>query len=140
MHHAVEQCHIASEPVVYCNICVPGELNVSWVRHDELGPFFLGSENTPGNQGMTCRCIGPDDENTPGIFDLADRIRHCSASKGGGQTGHRGCVSEASAVIDVVGADDRSREFLCQIIFLVRHFCRYQNADTVRPVCIGNFF
>jgi len=139
MHHAVEQGHIASKPVVYSNIRVSGELNVSRVRHDELGPFFLGPENTSRNQRMARGGIGPDNENAPGIFDLADRICHGSASEGGGQTGHRGCVSEAGAVIDVVGADNRSGEFLRQIIFLVGYFSRHQNADAVRPVGIGNF-
>ena len=125
--------------MVYGNIRIPGKLYVSGICHDELGPFFLGSENTPCNQRMARRCIGPDDENAPGIFDLANRICHRPASESGGQTCHRGRMSETGAVINVVGADHRSGEFLCQIILLIGHFCRHQNTDAVRPVGVNNF-
>ena len=44
-------------------------------------------------------------------------------SKCGGQTDHRGAVSEPGAVIDIVGAEYRPRHLHEKVVLLIGHLC-----------------
>jgi hypothetical protein len=65
VHHAVQQGHIAAQPMGDGHIGEAGQLNVSRIRHDEFGAAFLGPENTPGDQRVAGGGIGSDDKNAP---------------------------------------------------------------------------
>ncbi len=66
--------------------------------------------------------IRPGDQDTVGVFKLGYRVRHSARTKGGGQTGHCGTVSETGAVIYVVSPNHRASELLQQVIFFVCAF------------------
>ena len=63
--------------------------------------------------------VGADHQDAIGILQFGDGIGHGSGTEGRGQPGHGGAVSEAGAVIHVVGADRGAQQFLHQVIFFV---------------------
>ena len=63
--------------------------------------------------------VGPDNKQTLYIFNFVNGVRHRSAAEGGRQPGDRRGVSETGAVINIVRADHRAREFLQEIVFLI---------------------
>lgn len=66
--------------------------------------------------------------------NVANGIGHCARAQACGQTGHRAAVSEAGAVIDVVGSDYSARDLLKEVVLLVRAFRRDQEANGVGTV------
>jgi len=139
MHHPIEQRHIAPQAMLNRHVGETGQLDVPGVGYNQLGAFFLGPEDPTSNQGVTGCCVGTDDKDAAGIFNLGNGICHGSTSESGGQTDHRGGMSEPRAVVDVVGADDGPGEFLCQVIFFVGNFGGDKDADAVRSVGVNDF-
>jgi len=98
----------------------------------------LAPQDTSGYQGVTGRCVGPDDKNTAGILDFRNRVGHGTTTERGGKTCHRGGMSETGAMIHVIGSDYGTSKFLGQIIFFIGDLCRNQYADTVRTIFLDN--
>jgi hypothetical protein len=48
-------------------------------------------------------------------------------------------MSESSAVVDVVCAHNRARQFLDEIVLLVCTFCRRQEGNAIRSIAITDF-
>ena len=68
---------------------------------------------------MSCCSIASDDQDTGSFFDLTDGVGHSTAAETGGQTGHRGGMSETGTVVYIVGLHYCAGKFLSEIIFLV---------------------
>ena len=99
----------------------PPGLGLSLVNLSSFeGPPFLRFQDVTGDQRMGLGGVGAGDEKALRLgAELRDRVGHCSTAKRGDQTGHRGGVSEASAVIHVIGANHCAGELLEEIVLLV---------------------
>jgi hypothetical protein len=120
------------------NIRETGHLDISGIGHNEFGAFFLGPEDTPGNERMARGRIRTDDKNTSRIFKFGNGIGHGPTSKCSGKTCHRGGMSEPGAVIHIVGPDHCSGKFLGQVILFIGDFCGSQHTDTIRPMVVND--
>ena len=106
MHKAVDQGHIRAEFVAQPQMGDAHQLYFSRIHDNQLGAVLLdGFINIIGDDRMIGRGIRADDQNDFGLQHILQRIGHRSASERGGKTCHRGGMSEAGAVIDIVGAD-----------------------------------
>ena len=114
-----------------------GDLDPPGVHQDEPGVVeFDGPLDKRGNYRVILGGVGAGDENHVGVGDVADGVGHCSTSKRGGQTGHRGAVSETGAVINAVGFQDRPGEFLSDVVLLVGDPGRGEDPEGVRAVVV----
>jgi len=138
MHHTVEHGHIAAKTLGHGDIGKTGQLDISGIGHNQLGPFFLGPEDTPGNQRMTRGCVRTCDKDTGRILNFGDGIGHGATSKCCGQTDHSGRMSEPGTVIHIVGPDHCSGKFLNQVIFFIGNFSGSQYTDAIRAVGLNN--
>ena len=103
---------VGDEPAQYGNVTPGADLQM-FVRHrrragiaginrDELGAAIVaGLEGPLKSARVILGRVGPHDENDIGILDVLPVIGHRSATKRGGQTGHRGAMSYASLVVDI---------------------------------------
>src|SRR4030042_2875474 len=95
------------------------EIDFPGITYNEFGSvaycfLYLVSKDWMCSSGVTT-----DDQDAIGPFDFADGIGHGTAAETGGQTGHRGRMSETGTVVYVICLHDHTGEFLCQIIFFV---------------------
>jgi hypothetical protein len=83
--------------------------------------------------GMGLASVRSPQENYIGLFDFA--IGTCSAARSEDrrQTGDAWGVSSPVATIDVVAPDNRSNEFLCDVVQLVGGFRAAEHAERLRP-------
>ena len=68
---------------------------------------------------MGLGCICTDSQETSGVTEITDIIRHGAAAEGSGQTGHSGGMSETGTVVNTVGTQYRSGEFLDNMVILI---------------------
>ena len=101
------------------------------VRDDEFGAFANGAANACADDGVLFRRVRSDHQDRFGLLQIRDAVRHRARAEGGGQTGHRGGVSEPGTVIDVVRPHHRAREFLNEIVLLVRCLGRRKHRERV---------
>jgi len=90
--------------------------------------------DSAGDDGVLTGGVAADDEHTVRILDFGNGVRHGTRTEGDGKTCHRGGVSEACAVIDVVGAQDASHKFHKKVVFFVGAFGAGQSTNGIRPV------
>ncbi len=90
------------------------------IYDDELGAVGYGLFHLEPDYRMGLGGIGTAHHQDVGTYDLLERRRGSPASQCGQQTADRGSVSDPCAVIDVVGADNRACQFLCQIVLFIR--------------------
>ena len=136
VHHPVNERHVRSKIEPDVHVRVQGQLNSARVHDDEFGALELGSIHPMGYQWMGLGSVGAHHQKTVSVFDLRDRVGHCSTSECSGKTCHCGCVSETSAVIDVVGPESGPAELLKQVIVLIGASGRREEAYTV-PTMLG---
>ena len=116
-----------------------GELHhrhASRVGDDDLCAVAVCLDHPVRDDRMGLLGVGADDEDDLHALDLADGVGHCPGTEYGGQSGHRGGVSETGAVVDVVRADPRAHELLECVIFFIRAACRGKAADGVGAVLV----
>jgi len=82
------------------------------------------------------RRVGTDDEKAVGVFQLIEGVGHGAASECEGKTCHGGAVSEAGAMIHVVGADGSACKLLQDVVLFVGAASGTEKGDAVRSVCI----
>jgi hypothetical protein len=68
---------------------------------------------------MASTGVAADYQDAGSVFDFVDRISHSTAAETGGQTGHRGGMSETGTVVHIVGLHYHAGELLRQIIFFI---------------------
>ena len=78
--------------------------------------------------------IAADDQNQTGILDVPDRSGIAAVTDGAEQTFRGGCLAVARAIIHVVRADDRARQLLHEVTFLVGAFRRGDEGKRIRSV------
>jgi len=66
--------------------------------------------------------VAPNDEHTVRVFNFGNRICHSTSPESGGKTCHRGGVSEACAMINIIGSQHPPGEFHDKIVFFVGAF------------------
>ncbi len=131
IHHAVQPGHVGAGPLLQVQVGQHGGLDGARIDDDHLGAVGLGPHDARGDQRVGLAGIRPGDQDTVGMLKLGDRVGHCPTAKRGDQTGHRGTVSKAGAVIDVVRSDHGPRQFLYEIVLLIGALGRGQHADGV---------
>ena len=94
----------------------------------------MGLFDTRGRDGMALGRITADDQNHTGILDVPERSGITAVTNGAEQTFCGGRLAVARAIVHVVGADDRSRQLLHQITFLVGAFRRGDEGKRIRSV------
>jgi hypothetical protein len=60
--------------------------------------------------------VRANDQDTISLLQLREGIGHRPGAIGGGQTGHRGAVSETGAVIHMIGTYTCAQEFLHEVV------------------------
>src|SRR5690606_8838405 len=65
--------------------------------------------------------------------DIVTRVVHGPTTEGLHETCHRGAVSKAGAVVDVVRADHLPRQLLHQVVVFVGALGTAQHGDGIRP-------
>ena len=77
-------------------------------------PFYLQTDYRVASGGISAY-----GKNASSVPYLVDGVSHGTAAEAGGQTGHCWGMSEASTVVNIVGAHHRSDKFLDNIVILV---------------------
>lgn len=109
------------------------------VRHIKLGSLGCGVLDVGRDHGMGLGHVAADDENQFGLAEVLNGIGHGARPEGHGQPCHRGGVAGPSAVVDVVGSDDRPKELLHLIGILVDAAGAAHASDGVRTVFGDDF-
>ncbi len=68
---------------------------------------------------MSLRGVRADYKNAVSFSEFRDGVGHGTAAERCGQTGHGGGMSEASAVVDIIGTQNRPGKLLYQVVFFV---------------------
>ena len=87
---------------------------------------------------MAFRGIGADNQKDFRMVNVSNRIPHGPITKGSQCCRHRRCMAEPCTVVHIVGAQNRSREFLDDIIVLIGALCRAEHPDGTRAVAINH--
>ncbi len=98
-------------------------LVLAQIAHDEpLAAQLVRALYTRGEHGVALRRVGADDDHQPGHLDIRNGTGVAAVLDGALQPHGGRCLAVARAVIDVVGADDLTRQLLHQVAFFVGAF------------------
>ena len=137
MHEAIDEGHVCAGLLLHVHLRHPRQFDLARVRHDERdAPLPDGALDRTANDRVTLGRIRTDDEDGVRLVEVLDGVRHRAATKGPGESGHRGSVAEPGAVVHVVRADDGAHELLHDVVFFVRAFRRGEAADRIRAVLL----
>src|SRR4030066_625030 len=95
------------------------EIDFPGIGYNEFGSVAYCFLYIVSNDRMCISGVTTDDQDAIGSFDFAHGIGHSTAAETGGQTGHRGRMSETGTVVYVICLHDHTSEFLCHIILFV---------------------
>src|SRR5713101_8683545 len=102
-------------------VCSPCHFMLAQVRDNELLPVeFMRALHPRGNDWMTLRRIATNDENKVSLLHVGDGTGIATIADSAEQTLRRRRLAVARAVVNIVGPDDGSRQFLHQIAFFIR--------------------
>ena len=104
------------------------------VDDDERGAALHRPHHLVAEDRVRLGRVGAGDEDTVGVADVADGVRHGGAAERHVQPGDRAGVAEAGAVVHVVGADAGAEEFLEEVVLLVRAAGGGESGHRVRSV------
>src|SRR3989304_2414305 len=116
--HGVEQRDVRADVEPQVPLRQTRQLDVARVGDDEARAVSHRLLDAQRDDGMRLSRVGADDHYQRRPLQLRDRVAHRPPSYHDRQTGDRGSVSGTSAVIDVVGADNRAGELLEQVVRL----------------------
>ena len=108
-----------------------GQDGLAGIDNEQLSAAIHRSQHPAGDLGMGLGGVGTGNQNNFRVFDLVDRIGHGAAAEGGGKTCHRGGVSEAGTVVDVIGLQDCPGKFLQEIVLFIGVLGRGEHPDTL---------
>jgi hypothetical protein len=91
----------------------------SGIGRDELCALFNGPCNLSAYDGMGGCRVTAYDENASSLSYVRNGVCHGATAQSGSQTGYRRRVSEASAVVDIVGLHNDPDKFLKEIVFFI---------------------
>jgi len=111
-----------------------------WICHNQFcPPRPYGALDSPPDNGMALGRVGSYDEQDIGIVYIRDGIAHGPASERGKRCSYSRGVTEASAVIDIVCAENRPGKFLDHIIILISALGRTEHAHGIGAVMLKDF-
>ncbi len=119
MHHRQENVDIGAGVRLEEEGGVIDEGDASGVDDDKVSAFLHCTHDLIADNRMRFRRIGSGDEDAICVADLADGIGHCAPTEGLHEACNGAAVSKPGTVIDVIGADHCSHEFLEEVIILV---------------------
>ena len=114
------------------------ELGAPWIDHDELCPATAGLTNPGADHGVVFRGIRAGDQNRARKLDVVEAVRGGSGAQHGLQGRRARRVAHAGAAVDIVRADGDAREFLREVVLLVRSARRAEHAHRVGSVARDN--
>jgi hypothetical protein len=86
--------------------------------------------------GVRFAGVRADDEDGLGLFQVGEGVGHGAAAERLGEPGDRGSVTQACAMVDVVGAYHGAHELLEQVVLFVGTAGRREARDRVGPVLL----
>ena len=113
---------------IFCQFCSP------WIDHD--GGLAAHGEllQLGTGYGVTIGGVGTDHHDGIGVLQVDDAVGGSTGSEGALHTKCSRRVAYPGTTVDVVGTDDRSNEFLHQIILFIRTAGRRDTGDAVGSV------
>ena len=112
-----------------------GHLVLAKVGDDEaLAVKFVGALDAGGKDGMGLGCVGADDEDEAGLFDVGDGAGVAAILDGARKAHGGGGLAVARTVVDVVGADDAASQLLHEVALFVGALGRGDEGEGVGAV------
>ena len=96
----------------------------------------VGAEQ-PGEERMLVSGIAADEQDGAGGSDVAQAGGFAGVTREGAG---EGCVVGGALVVDVVGVENRAREFLQQVVFFVGGAVGADDADGCAAASVANLF
>ena len=89
------------------------QLQATWVYHDHLGAILLHrSFHLQRDDGVVLSRVGAGYDETVSPNDLRSGVAHCGRANSLLQGHHRTGMAQPRAVIDVVGSEEGTKQFL----------------------------
>ena len=90
--------------------------NLARVADDDFRPVAFGVNDVIRHDRVGIRRVVTEDKHQVGVINLRDGITHGAVTDRLVQTCNRRAVSDASAAVDVIGANNGAREFLHHVV------------------------
>ena len=130
-----EPCQVRPGTGVQMQIGAPRHLVLAEIRHDQLLPAqFVRPLHARGEHRMALGSIAAYNQHQVGLLDIGNRSGIAAIAHSAPQTRRGGRLAIARAVIDVVSADNRARQFLHEERLFVGALGRGDERERVRPV------
>ena len=132
--HRIEQRHVRARLQRQMNVRVMRQLDFARIDDDQFRAAQNRLLDARADDRMVFRRVGPAEEKCARLLDIIERIRsragaeHRFHRRGGRR------MTDARATIHIVCAENNAREFLREIIVLVRPARRAEHAHAVGAV------
>src|SRR5207248_1076135 len=110
------------------------------IHDDELRAAFGRLLEEGGGDRMVLGRIGADDDDDVGILALVEGGRDGPRADRLEQSRDRGRVAEPRAVVDIVGPEAGTHQFLEEIRLLIRGLRRAEASERLRAVAVADSF
>ncbi len=134
----VEDGDVGARPVLQVDVGERGEFDASGINNDEPGSGQHALLDAGPDDGVGLGGVGAGEQDAVGVVEVVERIGAARQTEGSGEPGGRGCVAQAGAVVDAVGADGGADELLGQVVLLVGGAGEGDHGDGVRAVPVSD--
>ena len=138
VQHGIEHRHVAAGPELQHVRGVALQRLPARVHDDELRAALGRVLEEGRGDRMVLDRIGADDDDHVGVLGGHERRRHGARADAFEKTGHGRGVTQARAVVDVVGGKAGAHELLEQVGFLVRALGRAEAGERVAAVAVAD--
>ena len=138
VHHRVEEPDVRSRAELQVALRDLRQPDPARVRDDERGPVAHGPLDPQREHRMRLGRVGADHEHEAVVLDLRDRVGACSSAERPDQAVEGRGVSGRFAGVHRVGAHDRARKLLGQVVLLVGQAGGGQESDCLRAVALDH--
>ena len=137
--HCQEQGDVGANANRQIKVGKIGERDFARINDDHFGASAQGFFDSGGGDWMAFGHVGADAKEDVGFLHVGEGVGHGASADGGGQTGHRGRVSSAAAVIDLMGAEAGADELLHEVVGFGRGAAGGDAVNAVPSVFLGGF-
>ena len=112
VHQAIEKRDIGARLVAHVIVGVVGQRRPAWVNDNQRGAALGRLLEKGGCNRVVFSRVGADHQRHIGIVHIPEDIRHGAGTDGLLHSRDRGGVTQAGAVVHIVGAEHRADELL----------------------------
>lgn len=116
------------------HVGVAGQFDLARVDDNQLRAAQHRLLDPRADDGMVLRGIAAADEKARGLLNVIEGVRRRTGAKRLFHAGRSRRVADAGAAIHVVCAEHHAREFLREVVFLIRSPRRAEHSDAVRAM------